>query len=302
MSPAFSPPACRAACARFTPNESGQRSPPTSYRGCWHVVSRGFFCGYRHASSPPKAVYGPGAFVPHAASLRQGSPHCAIFPTAASRRSLGRVSVPMRPSGLSARLPVVATVGRHPAVWLMGRGPIPLRLSFPGGGMRSRRGVRHYPRFPAAIPVRGAGCPRVTRPFAASCAFRRRPSSLDLHVLGAPPAFVLSQDRTLRPGPRKGASDPKGKEREKKKSLKSSGRRALPGPPARLSLNSPASLRSIRLSRSSAAPGGAARGSTIRGFSLCVNFGFQSTVYTQKRATAHRCQPTVSIARSDRGL
>ena len=170
----------------------------------------------------------------------------------------------MRPSGLSARLPVVATVGRHPAVWLMGRGPIPLRLSFPGGGMRSRRGVRHYPRFPAAIPVRGAGCPRVTRPFAASCPLRRGASSLDLHVLGAPPAFVLSQDRTLRPGPRKGAPDPKGKEREKKKSLKSSGRRALPGPPARLSLNSPASLRSIRLSRSSAAPGGAARGSTIR--------------------------------------
>ena len=219
MSPAFSPPACRAACARFTPNESGQRSPPTSYRGCWHVVSRGFFCGYRLLSSPPKAVYGPGAFVPHAASLRQASAHCAIFPTAASRRSLGRVSVPMRPSGLSARLPVVATVGRHPAVWLMGRGPIPLRLSFPGGGMRSRRGVRHYPRFPAAIPVRGAGCPRVTRPFAASCAPRGGPSPLDLHVLGAPPAFVLSQDRTLRPGPRKGASDSKGKEREKKKRL-----------------------------------------------------------------------------------
>ena len=64
--------------------------------------------------------------------------------------------------------------------------------------------------------------------------------------------------------PEGGASDPKGKEREKKKSLKSSGRRAPPGPPARLSLNSPASLRSIRLSRSSAAPGGAARGSTIR--------------------------------------
>ena len=215
MSPGFSLLTCDAVYAPFTPSKSGQRSLPTYYRGCWHVVSRGFFCGYRHASSPPKAVYGPGAFVPHAASLRQASAHCAIFPTAASRRSLGRVSVPMRPSGLSARLPVVATVGRHPAVWLMGRGPIPLRLSFPGGGMRSRRGVRHYPRFPAAIPVRGAGCPRVTRPFAASCPLRRGASSLDLHVLGAPPAFVLSQDRTLRPSPRKGASDPKGKEREK---------------------------------------------------------------------------------------
>ena len=32
----------------FTPSKSGQRSPPTYYRGCWHVVSRGLFCGYRH--------------------------------------------------------------------------------------------------------------------------------------------------------------------------------------------------------------------------------------------------------------
>ena len=30
------------AYAPFTPNHSGQRSPPTYYRGCWHVVSRGF--------------------------------------------------------------------------------------------------------------------------------------------------------------------------------------------------------------------------------------------------------------------
>jgi hypothetical protein len=31
----------------FTPSNSGQRSPPTYYRGCWHVVSRGLFLGYR---------------------------------------------------------------------------------------------------------------------------------------------------------------------------------------------------------------------------------------------------------------
>ena len=36
------------ACAPFTPNDSGQRLPPTYYRGCWHVVSRGFLIGYRH--------------------------------------------------------------------------------------------------------------------------------------------------------------------------------------------------------------------------------------------------------------
>ncbi len=39
---------CWAAYTPFTPSNSGQRSPPTSYRGCWHVVSRGFLHGYRH--------------------------------------------------------------------------------------------------------------------------------------------------------------------------------------------------------------------------------------------------------------
>ena len=38
---------CEPACAPFTPNNSGQRLPPTYYRGCWHVVSRGLFLIYR---------------------------------------------------------------------------------------------------------------------------------------------------------------------------------------------------------------------------------------------------------------
>ena len=143
LSPGLRGLACRAACAPFTPNESGQRSPPTCYRGCWHVVSRGFFCRYSHSSSLPKAVYGPRAFLPHAASLRQACAHCAKFPTAASRRSLGRISVPMWPAGLSARLPVVSTVGRHPAVCLMGRDPIPSRLGFARRAMRPCGFVRY---------------------------------------------------------------------------------------------------------------------------------------------------------------
>ena len=40
----------QSACARFTPNNSGQRLPPTYYRGCWHVVSRGFLFRYRQFS------------------------------------------------------------------------------------------------------------------------------------------------------------------------------------------------------------------------------------------------------------
>ena len=66
-------------------------------------------------SSPPTVVYNPKAVIPHAASLRQPCGHCAIFPTAASRRSLGRVSVPMWLAILSDQLPVVALVGRYPA-------------------------------------------------------------------------------------------------------------------------------------------------------------------------------------------
>ncbi len=39
---------CYPAYAPFTPSNSGQRSLPTYYRGCWHVVSRSFLLGYRH--------------------------------------------------------------------------------------------------------------------------------------------------------------------------------------------------------------------------------------------------------------
>ena len=59
-------------------------------------------------SSPLKVLYNPKAFFTHAAWLHQGSPHCAIFPTAASRRSPGRVSVPMWPVILSDRLEIVS--------------------------------------------------------------------------------------------------------------------------------------------------------------------------------------------------
>src|SRR4029078_12255827 len=55
------------------------------------------------------------------------------------------------------------------------------------------RRIRHYSQFPEAIPKKGAR----------SHALLTRPplgpkSSLDLHVLSLPPAFVLSQDQTLK--------------------------------------------------------------------------------------------------------
>ena len=65
------------------------------------------------------------------ASLHQAFAHCAIFPTAASRRSLGRVSVPVWPVALSGRLPVDALVSHYLTNKLIGREPIPNRKIFP---------------------------------------------------------------------------------------------------------------------------------------------------------------------------
>ena len=53
------------------------------------------------------------AFILHAAWLDQGCPHCPIFLTAASRRSLVRVSVPVWGIILSDPLNIVALVSRY---------------------------------------------------------------------------------------------------------------------------------------------------------------------------------------------
>ena len=60
----------------------------------------------------------------HAAWLRQGCPHCARFLTAASRRSLGRVSVPVWGIILSDPLAIIALVVRYTTNQLMARRPI----------------------------------------------------------------------------------------------------------------------------------------------------------------------------------
>ncbi len=67
------------------------------------------------------------AFFPHAAWLDQAPAHCPIFLTAASRRSLVRVSVPVWGIPLSGPLAIVAMVGRYPAIQLMARILIPYR-------------------------------------------------------------------------------------------------------------------------------------------------------------------------------
>ena len=72
---------------------------------CWMLANTYSFL--------PTELYNPKAFIAHAASLRQAFAHCARFPTAASRRSLDRVSVPVWLIILSDQLPVFALVSSY---------------------------------------------------------------------------------------------------------------------------------------------------------------------------------------------
>jgi hypothetical protein len=61
--------------------------------------------------------------------------------------------------------------------------------------MRFRCIIWYCPRFLGVIPVQRADYLYITHPCAKYS--RPKPLSFDLHVLGTPPAFVLSQDQTL---------------------------------------------------------------------------------------------------------
>ena len=74
------------------------------------TVKHGFPC----VLLPEKEFTTQSAFILHAASLGHTFVHCPRFSTAASRRSLDSVSVPMWLTILSDQLPVVVLVGRYP--------------------------------------------------------------------------------------------------------------------------------------------------------------------------------------------
>ena len=107
--------------APFTPSESEQRLGPLYYRGCWHRVSRPFLFWYyqpcrlfiARSYSQMTGVYNPKTVILHAALHHQGCPHCELFSTAATRRCLDRVSVPVWLVVLSDQLPVLALVSRY---------------------------------------------------------------------------------------------------------------------------------------------------------------------------------------------
>ena len=104
----------------------------------------------------------------------------------------------MWPFNLSVRLPIVDLVGRYPANYLIGREPIFQRIAplatVPCSTVVSCGiSVRFQTLSPSERQVAHV---LLTRPPLSSDASIFTP--FDLHVLGVPPAFVLSQDQTLR--------------------------------------------------------------------------------------------------------
>ena len=75
-------------------------------------------------SSRLTELYNPKAVITHAALLRQTFVHCGRFPTAASRRSPGRVSVPVWLVILSDQLEIVGLVSLYLTNYLIPLGLI----------------------------------------------------------------------------------------------------------------------------------------------------------------------------------
>ena len=116
--------------------------------------------------SPSTVLYNPKAFIAHAASLGQACAHCQRSSTAATRRCLASVSVPVARVVLSHPLRIFALVGRYPANKLIRREPLSRRNPFLGKKMPTRQIAGNYPAVRPAMPIPEVGYPRITAPFA----------------------------------------------------------------------------------------------------------------------------------------
>ena len=145
-------------------------------------------------STDVKGVYDPKAFILHAVLRRQTFVHCVRFPVAATRRCMGRVSVPFCPFPLSGRVPVIGLVGHYPTNSLMGDRLIHRRavkrfsLARSCGISSSFDEVFHTI---GEIPIHYSAVRNLL-----SC-----DNSFYLHALGMPPALILGQDQTLKKCP-----------------------------------------------------------------------------------------------------
>ena len=118
------------------------------------------------------------AVIPHAISLDQACAQCPIFPTAAARKRLGRVSVPVWPVVLSNQLGIYGLVRLYHTNYLIPRKLIPYRSI-----------SRHIPVVFHHLYGADSHVLRTRTP-----GFTGEP--FDLHVLCVSRAFILSQDQT----------------------------------------------------------------------------------------------------------
>ena len=174
--PALRPIIPNNACALRITAAAGTELAGTSFGG---TVKTAAYSTTAHSSLPTE-VYDPRAFIPHAALLGQAFAHCPRFPTAASRRSLDRVSVPVWLIILSDQLPIKALVSRYLTNKLMGRGLIN-RRQLPRRGHLFPQSPKTSWSYPVLAPV-SRSCPRPrgrlpTRysPVRHSCTPRREP-------------------------------------------------------------------------------------------------------------------------------
>ena len=134
--------------------------------------------------------------------------HCGRFLAAASRRSRGRLSVPVWLAVLSDQLPIIALGSRYPPNKLIGRRP---RQGWLSPFFAHPTGKQTYAELPTVsggypppqgrLPTCYAPVRRVSGP---------KPTPLDLHALGTPPALILSQDQTLHQYARAAPQSPSG--------------------------------------------------------------------------------------------
>ena len=103
------------------------------------------------------------------------------------------MSVPVWGVTLSGPLPVVGLVSRYLTNYLMGRSPLPQPLKFLYPILKRVNSCGISNPFGLLSPAEGqVNYVLLTRsPLGIATPF-------DLHVLGTPPAFILSQDQTLR--------------------------------------------------------------------------------------------------------
>ncbi len=104
----------RTAYAPFTPNNSEQRCPPRITAAAGTELAGASSTGTVIIVPVERSLRPKGLHPPRGVAA-SGFPPLRKIPTAASRRSLDRVSVPVWPCALSGRLLIVALVGHYPA-------------------------------------------------------------------------------------------------------------------------------------------------------------------------------------------